>query len=92
MCIFIAIIMWIKMRIIMKTIQMTLDEKLLNKVDQEAKVHHKTRSAFIRDSIEFYLKQAAISEMEKQHLEGYLKHPVKKGEFDIWEDEQIWES
>ena len=45
----------------MKTIQMTLDEKLLNKVDQEAKVHHKTRSAFIRDSIEFYLKKSLLS-------------------------------
>ena len=37
MYIFIAIIIWTTMRHIMKTIQMTLDENLLNKVDKEAK-------------------------------------------------------
>ena len=26
--------------------------------------------------------------LEKKHREGYLKHPVKNGEFDVWEDEQ----
>jgi hypothetical protein len=25
--------------------------------------------------------------MEKQHAEGYARHPVEPGEFDVWEDE-----
>jgi hypothetical protein len=28
--------------------------------------------------------------MEKKHDEGYLRHPVKAGEFDSWSDEQVW--
>jgi hypothetical protein len=28
--------------------------------------------------------------MEQQHAQGYAQHPVEKGEFDIWENEQSW--
>lgn len=28
---------------------------------------------------------------EQQHTEGYARHPVQSGEFDGWEDEQVWE-
>lgn len=27
---------------------------------------------------------------EEKHLEGYLQFPVREGEFDLWEDEQVW--
>ncbi len=29
-------------------------------------------------------------EQEEKQRAGYLCKPVKKGEFDIWEDEQVW--
>ena len=75
----------------MRTIQMTLDESLLNQVDETIKELKITRSAYIRESIQSYLKQTKIKQMEKRHREGYLKQPVQKGEFDIWENEQVWE-
>jgi len=74
----------------MKTIQMTIDEPLLAEVDQIIEILNTTRSAFIREALEHALQRHAIAEMEKQHAEGYARHPVEPGEFDIWEDEQAW--
>lgn len=74
----------------MKTIQMTLDEDLLNRVDNAIHELKMTRSAFIRESLQYYLERLRIKKLEKKHRDGYLKHPVKTGEFDIWEDEQVW--
>lgn len=31
-------------------------------------------------------------EQEEKQRAGYLCKPVKKGEFDIWEDEQVWDT
>lgn len=74
----------------MKAIQMTLDEKLLQKVDDAIKRLNTTRSSFIRHALQKSLRDIKIKEMEKKHRDGYLKYPVKRGEFDIWEEEQIW--
>jgi metal-responsive CopG/Arc/MetJ family transcriptional regulator len=75
----------------MKTIQMTLDEDLLEKVDRTVKKLGTTRSSYIRESLNYYLKRSQIKEKEKKHFKGYLKHPVKKGEFEIWDEEQVWD-
>lgn len=90
MFILIAIEMWIKLRIAMKTIQMTLDEDLLNQVDGAIRELKTSRSAFIRQSLQYYLERLKVKELEKRHRDGYLKHPVQASEFDIWEDEQVW--
>jgi metal-responsive CopG/Arc/MetJ family transcriptional regulator len=75
---------------IMKTIQMTLDEKLLRDVDKVTKKLKTTRSKFIRRAMHKLLDELEIKELEKLHREGYKKYPVKQGEFDIWENEQSW--
>ncbi len=36
------------------------------------------------------MKTIQMEILEKIHREGYKKHPVTEGEFDIWETEQIW--
>ncbi len=74
----------------MKTVQMTIDEPLLAEVDQMIQTLNTTRSAFIREALELALKRYAIAEMERKHAEGYARHPVEPGEFDVWEDEQAW--
>ena len=74
----------------MKTIQMTLDEDLLNRVDKAIRELKTNRSAFIRESLQYFLESLRIKNFEKKHRDGYLKHPVQAGEFDIWEDEQAW--
>ncbi len=74
----------------MKTIQMTIDEPLLDEVDRVIRDLKTTRSAFIRSALQLALQKHAVSRLERQHTEGYARHPVEPGEFDIWESEQAW--
>lgn len=74
----------------MKTVQMTIEEDLLNRVDKAIREMNMTRSAFIRESLQCHLERIKIKKLEKKHRDGYLKHPVKTSEFDVWEDEQVW--
>ncbi len=74
----------------MKTIQLTLDDDLLDRVNQAIAQQQTSLTLFIKESLIHYLHKLKIKEMEKQHREGYSKQPVQNGEFDIWEDEQVW--
>jgi metal-responsive CopG/Arc/MetJ family transcriptional regulator len=74
----------------MKTIQTTIDEPLLAEVDRVIQALETTRSAFIREALQLALQKYQIAEMEQRHAEGYARHPVESGEFDVWEAEQAW--
>ena len=74
----------------MKTVQMTLDEELILRVDDYVKSHKTTRSAFTRLALESELVRQKERELEIQQIEGYAKFPVKKSEFSDWESEQVW--
>jgi len=74
----------------MKTVQMTLDEDLLTTVDKVVKRLGTTRSAFTRQALKIAVREVQINELERKHREGYKRKPVKRGEFDNWEAEQVW--
>ncbi|GBD95387.1 MAG TPA: CopG family transcriptional regulator [Nitrospirae bacterium] len=74
----------------MRTIQMTLDDDLVEAVDKLAKKLKTTRSAFARKALREAIKQANISALEKKHKRGYENYPVGKTEFGVWESEQEW--
>jgi metal-responsive CopG/Arc/MetJ family transcriptional regulator len=74
----------------MKTIQMTIDEQLLEQVDAATQAQGTTRSAFIREALQLALRHHALRLMERRHEEGYRVHPAAPGEFDVWQDEQVW--
>lgn len=74
----------------MKTIQMTIDERLLIAVDKMSRARKTTRSAFIRDALEAKIRRERIREEEVRHAEGYARKPVAPGEFDGWLSEQDW--
>ena len=74
----------------MKTIQMTIDARLLKVVDKMRKARKTTRSAFIRDALEAEIRRQRIHENEMRHAEGYTRAPVRPGEFDVWLNEQDW--
>ena len=75
----------------MKTIQITIDDTLLKKVDQVTHRKKIARSQFIRQALEDTLRQMAVEELEQKQAEGYRRYPVTPGEFDVWESEQAWE-
>jgi metal-responsive CopG/Arc/MetJ family transcriptional regulator len=73
-----------------KTVQMTLDEELVQAVDEAAKRLGTTRSAFAREALREALSREREKHREQKHREGYERYPVKRGEFDGWENEQVW--
>ena len=74
----------------MRTIQMTLDDELVKKVDIIASELNMTRSAFTRDALREAVRQYNIRRLELKHRKGYTAHPVNQEEFSVWENEQNW--
>ncbi len=74
----------------MKTVQMTLDEDLVARVDRAARKLGTTRSGFTRQALRRELAALAERELERRHRRGYEAKPVRHGEFDVWHDEQVW--
>jgi metal-responsive CopG/Arc/MetJ family transcriptional regulator len=74
----------------MRTVQMTLDERLVDRVDRAARKLGTTRSAFTRDALRDALLRLSALEKERLHRRGYEAKPVGRGEFDEWAKEQVW--
>ena len=74
----------------MKTVQMTLEEELVQRVDRVVRKLGTTRSAFTRDALKAALARLREQELERKHRQGYERVPVVPGEFDDWLDEQVW--
>jgi metal-responsive CopG/Arc/MetJ family transcriptional regulator len=74
----------------MKTIQMTLDDDLVKAVDRVSKELHTNRSAFTRKALREALSRYSLERMEREHRQGYERHPVAADEFSVWEPEQTW--
>lgn len=74
----------------MKTIQMTIDERLLKLVDKLSRARKTSRSALIRDALQAEIRRQRIRDDEIRHVEGYARKPVARGEFDVWLSEQDW--
>ena len=74
----------------MKTIQMTLEEDLVQKVDQVVREMRTTRSAFTRTALRAAIREVEVRRLEERHRKGYKRYPVRKDEFSVWEKEQVW--
>ncbi len=73
-----------------KTIRLTVDINLLARLDKATKRLGVERTKFVEEALELALRRSAIAEMERRYRAGYRQHPVKPGEFDVWENEQAW--
>lgn len=74
----------------MRTIQMTLDDDLVESVDTIVKELKTTRSAFTRQALKEAIETFSIKQQEEKHRRGYELHPVAEDEFSVWEEEQNW--
>jgi metal-responsive CopG/Arc/MetJ family transcriptional regulator len=74
----------------MRTVQMTLDDDLVEAVDRVSRQLHTSRSAFTRKALREALSRYDIEELERKHRQGYRQHPVSGDEFSVWETEQVW--
>ena len=74
----------------MRTVQMTLDEDLVQAVDRVVRDLHTTRSAFARDALQRAIERIRTERLEDKHRRGYIRKPTGAGEVDVWEREQKW--
>jgi metal-responsive CopG/Arc/MetJ family transcriptional regulator len=74
----------------MITVQMTLEPDLVKTVDRLAKRRGLSRSAFTREALAKAVEAESIRAQEEQHRQGYLKKPVRNGEFSVPAGQQIW--
>ena len=74
----------------MKTVQMTLDEELVVAVDRVVRKLGTSRSAFAREALRDALTRVHVRSLEEKQRHGYIRNPVRRGEFNVWEREQVW--
>ncbi len=74
----------------MRTVQMTLDDTLVEAVDKISRKLNMNRSAFTRKALRDAVEQYSALQMEEKHRQGYENFPTGENEFSVWEDEQIW--
>ena len=64
----------------MKTIQITIEDELLEALDQILDGQSRARSAFVRDAIAKRLRAEKRKEMDRREEEGYRRHPQTEDE------------
>ena len=74
----------------MRTVQMTLDEDLIEEVDKASKMLQINRSAFTRKALAEAVDRYKKEQLEAKHRQGYKQHPATVEEFSVWENEQEW--
>ena len=74
----------------MRTIQMTLDDDLVEVVDEIVREQKTTRSAFTRKALHEAVDRAKLKVLEEKHRQGYALNPVNREEFSVLEEEQAW--
>ena len=58
-----------------KVIQVSMDEGLLNAVNERAKSRRSTRAALIREACEEYLHRLDQQALDRKYVEGYRRKP-----------------
>ena len=74
----------------LKTIQITLPEPLLVKVDQAADDLKTSRSGFARQAFEETLFRLRMMQMERQDAAAYARQPQDLEEITVWTSVQDW--
>jgi metal-responsive CopG/Arc/MetJ family transcriptional regulator len=76
----------------MKTIQITMDEELLAKLDRDLETQRDGRSAVLRRAAAEYLKRRRHRDIAAGYQKAYGNKPGLGNEFDGWENEGRWPS
>jgi metal-responsive CopG/Arc/MetJ family transcriptional regulator len=74
----------------MATIQVVLDDSLLELADRFAKRQHINRSALIREALRAHLKKLRYAELENQERAAYEQRPDDLNEVSRWERVAHW--
>ena len=75
---------------IMKAIQITFDEALLERLDRHPAVRERGRSAVLREAAVEYLKRREAEEIAQRYRAGYRDTTALDEELGGWSDEGAW--
>lgn len=68
----------------MKTIQVEIEDSVLEEVERATQALEMTREAFVRTALERALRQREMIALEHRHARGYDVHPQATEEFGEW--------
>ena len=74
----------------MQIIEFNIDEPLLSSIDQAAKTLAMSRADFIEAALQRALRQQRKIALERQHAEGYARHPKSESESEDWDSVRGW--
>ena len=74
----------------MATIQVVLEDSLLQAADRAVRRLKVNRSALVRDALREHLRRLSTHERERRDREGYARHPIAKDEFGAWARVTAW--
>jgi len=74
----------------METVQIVLDEGLLQATDRAARRLKLNRSALVREALREHLKRLEVRTSEERDREGYAKQPQTCDEIPLWEGKAAW--
>jgi len=74
----------------MMTTKLSMDTKLLGRIEKRAQQLGTTRSAFTREALRAALDRYDEAESEAQHRAGYRRLPTIPGEFLVPEEDFVW--
>jgi metal-responsive CopG/Arc/MetJ family transcriptional regulator len=78
-------------------ITLEIDDKIIEEIDAVAKSFNTNRFQYISETLELALKKDSMTqkrsdaEKVKKFIESYDKYPQMPAEYEVWEDEQVWE-
>lgn len=77
----------------MKNLQISLDNSIITFIEKITKEEHKTRSAVIREAINYWIKNKTIDEFESQWINALQEEEPEysKDDADAWMDAELWE-
>jgi metal-responsive CopG/Arc/MetJ family transcriptional regulator len=74
----------------METVQIVLDEKLLQATDRAARRTKLNRSALVREALRAHLVRLEMRRLEEKDRKGYEDQPQKESEWRPWLAEAVW--
>lgn len=78
------------MKVHMKAVQFTVDDKLLNDIDRHPETRRHGRSAFLRLAARELLRRRREAEIDAAYERAYRRHPPEEGEFFVAPEAQAW--
>ena len=74
----------------MKAIQITVDERLLARLDADPEVKRSGRSAVCRRAVDLYLRERRKQRIADAYRKGYGQGSAAEDEFKAWPEEGVW--